>query len=113
MRLPRADRAIVDDAKVRDYLLSPEHPVGRFKARVFTAAGYQPHQWQRLRDDLRALASSLDVTAAAPDAYGQRWVGSGTLIGPLGRALPIVVVWLIPSEGEPPRQTAAYPGGAT
>ena len=41
MKLPNAARAIVDEAKVRDYLLSPEHPVGRFKARVFRAAGYE------------------------------------------------------------------------
>jgi hypothetical protein len=40
MKLPGADRAIVDAAKVRDYLLSPEHPVGRFKAVFFGALGY-------------------------------------------------------------------------
>ena len=40
MLLPGADRAIVDAAKVRDYLLSPEHPVGRFKAVFFGALGY-------------------------------------------------------------------------
>jgi len=27
----------VEDAKVRDYLLSSSHPVGRFKARLVTA----------------------------------------------------------------------------
>lgn len=113
MRLPRADLAIVEDAKVRDYLISPLHPVGRFKSRVFTAAGYRPEQWQQLRDDLRALAESLEVTATAPDAYGQRYVGAGTLTGPSGRTLPIVVVWLISSEGEPPRLITAYPGEAT
>ena len=36
MRLPGAQRAIIDAAKVRDYLLSPEHPVGRAKARLLT-----------------------------------------------------------------------------
>jgi hypothetical protein len=35
MKLPGADHAIVDGAKARDYLLSPEHPVGRFKAVFF------------------------------------------------------------------------------
>ena len=33
-------RAIVDGAKVHDYLLSPEHPVGRFKAVFFGTLGY-------------------------------------------------------------------------
>jgi hypothetical protein len=34
--LPNSERAIVDEAKVRDYLLSPSHPVGRFKAAFFS-----------------------------------------------------------------------------
>jgi hypothetical protein len=38
--LPNADRAIVPEAKVRDYLLSNAHPVGRFKAVFFIALGY-------------------------------------------------------------------------
>jgi hypothetical protein len=99
--------------KVRDYLLSPEHPVGRFKARVFAAAGYRREAWQQLREELRALAGVLDVTPAAADEYGQRYVGTGILTGPSGRALPIVSVWLIPSVGEPPRLITVYPGGAT
>ena len=37
MKLPRAEHAVVEDAKVRDYLLSREHPVGRFKAAFFGA----------------------------------------------------------------------------
>ena len=113
MKLPAADRAIVDEAKVRDYLLSTEHPVGRFKARVFAAAGYRRDAWQQLCRDLVALAGAIEVTPAAPDAYGRRYVGTGTLAGPAGRPLPIVTVWLIPSEGEPPRLITAYPGGAT
>jgi len=31
--LPNPERAFVAPNKVRDYLLSPSHPVGRFKAR--------------------------------------------------------------------------------
>ena len=33
MLLPNAQGAIIDEAKLRDYLLSEVHPVGRFKAR--------------------------------------------------------------------------------
>lgn len=35
MKLPNADRAVVGLAKLRDYCLSPTHPRGRHKARVF------------------------------------------------------------------------------
>lgn len=109
MKLPNADRAIVSEAKVRDYLLSSEHPVGRFKARVFYAAGYRQDTWQTLRDHLRALAATIDVTPSPPDAHGQRYVGAGALPGVDAEPLPIVTVWLIPSEGAPPRLITAYP----
>lgn len=109
MKLPDADRAIVSEAKVRDYLLSSEHPVGRFKARVFYAAGYRRDTGQVLRDHLRALAATIDVTSSPPDAHGQRFVGAGALPGLDGQPLPIVTIWIIPSEGAPLRLITAYP----
>ena len=109
MRLPNAEDAIVDDVKVRDYLLSPEHPVGRFKARVFRAAGYERELWVRLQDDLRELARTIDVLRAGEDEFGQRFVGSGRLSTPSGRPLPVVTAWLIPSGDTAPRLITAYP----
>ena len=35
MRVPAVDEALVDPIKVRDYILAPEHPVGRRTARLF------------------------------------------------------------------------------
>lgn len=113
MKLPGASRAIVDEAKVRDYLLSPEHPVGRFKARVFAAAGYNRDSWERLRHDLLALAIAIDVTETTNDRFGARFVGTGTLIGPVGKPLPVVTVWLISSQGDPPRLITVYPESAS
>jgi len=112
MKLPNGERAVVEDAKVRDYLLSPDHPIGRFKARVFNAVGYWHEGWQRLRDDLIALAAALDAELAQTSQLGQRWVGTGQLRGPAGLLLPVVTVWLIPSEGAPPRLITAYPASA-
>ena len=36
--LPNAGHAIIDLRKLRDYVLNPEHPEGRHKARVFLSA---------------------------------------------------------------------------
>jgi hypothetical protein len=47
--LPGADHAVVEGGKVRDYLLSPEHPIGRFKALFFNTLGYARNQWQRTK----------------------------------------------------------------
>jgi hypothetical protein len=38
MKLPNAERAFVDVAKLRDYSLNAEHKEGKHKARVFAAA---------------------------------------------------------------------------
>jgi len=35
MKLPNAEHAIVDIAKLQDYCLDDEHPIGKHKARVF------------------------------------------------------------------------------
>lgn len=109
MKLPNGEIAIVDDVKVRDYLLSPEHPVGRFKARVFRAAGYRREAWARLRDDLLTLAQTMEVVQTNDDHFGQRFVGRADLPGPSGQPLPIVAVWLIPSGSPSPRLVTAYP----
>ena len=64
MKIPNADRAIVEATKLRDYLLSPSHPVGRFKAPFFTALGYSQDQWPRLEADLRAQHLLQDAEPA-------------------------------------------------
>ena len=56
MRLPNADQAVIEPQKLHGYLLSPSHPVGRFKARFFTALGYAAEHWQDFESDLRSVA---------------------------------------------------------
>jgi hypothetical protein len=79
MSLPAADRALVDATKVRDYLLSAEHPVGRFKARFFQHLGYSRDDWPRLRDDLLVLAHENSAVPGQPTPYGQKYEVRGTL----------------------------------
>jgi hypothetical protein len=45
MPLPFLDRARIAPAKIRDYLLNAEHPVGRAKARFFTGLGFTRDGW--------------------------------------------------------------------
>ena len=40
MQLPGAENAVVEPRKIRDYLLSPTHAVGRYKATFFAKLGY-------------------------------------------------------------------------
>ena len=108
--LPEVERAQIDPAKVRDYLLSPVHPVGRFKAVVFHALGYKADEWEKLRDHLLELACSTEATPGQTSTFGQKYEVSGTLTGPNGRQARFICVWLVPVDGGAPRFITAFPG---
>ena len=61
MKLPNADRAMVDERKVRDYLLSKSHPIGRFKAVFLARVGFEAGTWGDLVSQLRELAVRGDA----------------------------------------------------
>ena len=107
--LPKAALAVIEPGKVRDYLLSPIHPLGRFKAVVFAALGYTQVEWERLRDDLLVHARVGQASFAGASAFGGKYLVSGTLTGPNGRTGHFVSVWLIASETSVPRFITAYP----
>jgi len=110
MKLPGADRAIVDEAKVRDYLLSSEHPVGRFKAAFFANVGYTRQDWERLQQELLSIAGSEDAMPGQPSAFGQKYEVRGRIEGPTGRRFEVVTVWIFLRGETAPRFVTAYPG---
>jgi hypothetical protein len=71
VHLPNADLAVVADAKVRDYLLSPSHPVGRFKSSFFAALGFTVANWEDLRDAFLALAHSVEADPGQTSLMGR------------------------------------------
>jgi len=108
--LPGSDRAVVDDAKVRDYLLSPTHPVGRFKAAFFAGLGYDQSNWQQFRDALLQVARSAPATPGDASEYGQKFEVRATIYGPAQRTATIVTVWIVLKDEDYPRLVTAHPG---
>jgi hypothetical protein len=108
--LPNASKAVVEPSKVRDYLLSRSHPVGRFKAVVFLALGYTQENWEKLRDDLLAIARTGEAVPAEPSTYGQKYEVSGKLTWPNGQIGHFKTIWLVEAEKSVPRFLTAYPG---
>lgn len=53
MKLPNTRLALIPLEKLRGYLLSEVHPVGKFKAVFFRSLGYTDSRWKRLENDLR------------------------------------------------------------
>jgi hypothetical protein len=109
MKLPAAERAIIAPAKIRDYLLSTSHPVGRFKAPFFASLGYTSANWRRLEEDILALAVSGDAELGKASPYGQKYEIRGTLSGPSGRSAGVLTVWIILFGDDVPQFVTAFP----
>ncbi len=109
MILPEADRAVIDAAKIRDYLLSEIHPVGRFKAAFFIALGYSTDRWELLRNDLLGLGRAGSASLGKPSHFGRTFEVDGILTGPSGRSADVRTVWIIRAREDSPRFVTAFP----
>ena len=96
MKLPNADRAVVDIAKLQDYCLSPHHPRGRHKASVFSEAlGITQSDAEILKGALIKAAKNSEATLAEKDKYGQRYVVDFEMRGIQGNAVQVRSSWII------------------
>ena len=110
MSLPNPARAVIDDAKLRDYLRSRTHPVGRFKAALFATLGYTEENWQQLRDDLRDQHLTREAQLAERTQYGQKHVILAEIRGPSGRTANVASIWIVMANEDFPRFVTAHPG---
>jgi hypothetical protein len=101
--LPNCQSAIIESAKLRDYCLSPDHPRGRHKARVFREAlglSINDAEWlqQNLLDGIQKHPAEKEET----DSFGSRW----RVDLPLARQGKSAVVrtgWIIKTGEQLPR----------
>jgi hypothetical protein len=93
VKLPRAEAVQIDARKVRDYLLSQTHPVGRFKARVFGAVGFDDTKTDDFIAEIRRIAAAGDVAEAEDFEFGRKYTVPGELRGPAGTVL-VLTVWI-------------------
>lgn len=107
MKLRNFRRAIIPQEKLLDYLLSPTHPVGQFKARFFRALGYTNDNWKKLESDLREILGN-DAAVKEKTEYGQKYEVAGTLRGPL-KTENSITAWIILNNEELPRFITAHP----
>ena len=108
MKLPGAERAVVDLAKLRDYCLNTQHPRGRHKARVFESVlGLGATEAEVLRRALLQAAVDGQAVPGESDDYGQRYVVDFELRGPRGRAA-VRSNWIILTDEDYPRLTSCY-----
>src|ERR1700688_4566233 len=94
-RLPHGDEGVLDIHKIEDYCLSPSHPRGRHKARVFREAlDLQRSDAAWLRDVLLEAARSSEASEVATDAWGTHWRLDAT-VRRHGKSAVVRTIWMV------------------
>jgi hypothetical protein len=85
--------AVVEEAKVRLYLLSAAHEDGQSKARFFMALGFSPPAWMLFRDGVLRHAETATRMRVLQTEWGTRVVAEGPIRGPTGREAEVRSIW--------------------
>lgn len=106
-RLPNAARAVVQQRRLREYLLNPAHPTGGPKAKFFVANGFAAAEWHLLQASLITQGRANTVTRSVATRWGTRYTVECNCPTPDGRNPCIRAVWQM--EGGSPRLLTAIP----
>lgn len=109
MKLPNAERAVVEQSKITEYLLNPQHRLGGSKARFFAQFGFRPEEWMVLADALREHGGQFEVSKVKETGFGPRYEVEGELLCPDGRRPHVRTVWQMDKGQIAPRLITAYP----
>ena len=109
MRLPNAEIARVEPAKITRYLLSLDSERGRSKAEYFMEFGFNREEWQRFAEALLVHGGSHEVTRVVEAQHGTKFTIDGALQTPDGRNPRVRTVWMIYHDSDEPWLITAHP----
>lgn len=113
MKLPNAERAVVDIEKLRDYCLNPNHEEGKHKARRFMEKlGLTVDDAERLRQAILDAILKAEATEQNPTKYGRRFIVDFELSWPeqkyiLATAM-IRTAWIVRNDEDFPKLTTCF-----
>lgn len=100
---------MVEEAKIRDYLLSAANPRSRGKPAFFHALGFDLESSDILKRELLRIAQSDTAEEGQVSRFGRKFEIRATLTGPSGRTARIKTVWIIEKGTMIPRFVTAHP----
>lgn len=109
VRILNYERAIIEPEKLKDYVLSNTHPIGRFKATLFQQMGYAETNWEQFAEDIRAQHLALEAELGEKTKYGQKYIITRNFKGPSGKAMKLKSIWIILTGEDFPRFITIYP----
>lgn len=106
--LPNGDRVVFDPEKVADYVLNPDHPVGRHKARVFLSAlGLTRQDAAFLEAALAVAARTEESTLERTDVYGSHY-SIESVVAFNARSAMVRSLWVVRAGEDFPRFVSAF-----
>lgn len=109
MKLPNGDHAVVEDAKLLQYCLSPTHPRGKHKAKLFEAAlGITAANAHLLKSSLLSAARAAEATPTKRNAFGQMYEIRFVCLGAT-RSAEVLSIWILLENDPAPRLVTCFP----
>lgn len=109
MRVPYLENAVIDEAKIVDYLLSDTHERGRGKAGFFKRFGFSVAQWDVLKDAFLRHLLENEVADKVFTEEAAKYVVEGPFPTPDERTPLVRAVWRIEKGTNFPRLITAVP----
>ena len=109
-KVPNAERAEVPDAKLKQYLLDPDHKEGGPKAAFFLSYGFTRESPELLRTAL--LAHVLDADATVQKRPAVHYLVTDRIVSPDGRNPRVRSVWRIADGDGVPGWSPPFRGDA-
>lgn len=109
MRLPNREYAYISLSKLKDYLLSETHPIGKSKAKLFRSHGFNEVNVEMLKEGLLNIAYSSDVMDMTMTSHGVKYLIDGKLATPNKDYIELRTVWIVDNGQVLPRFVTAYP----
>lgn len=109
MQLPNATQAYIPSNKLKGYLLSETHTVGKAKAKFFRGLGFHETNVGALEQILLHLASTQAVYETIATSHGRKYIIIGPIETPLGKTVTILTVWIVDTGEDTPRFVTARP----
>jgi hypothetical protein len=108
VRLPNGAEAIVEERKLREYVLSVAHPIGRHHAALFRELlGIGVGNMDHLRTALLQAAASETITREVRTPHGMKYEMRFELRGPRGTKF-VRAVWIISERETRPRLVTCF-----
>ena len=108
MKLPNAERAIVEGRKLREYVLNLAHPVGKHHATLFSRLlGIDLDNSHVLKEAILGAARTGDVNREIVTKHGRKYEMRFTMSGPAGDKT-VLAVWIIDEGDDRPRLVTCY-----